>query len=144
VKTVGVARREKVDLADTGAQATVLLEHEPAKTWHGRLESRPVTFAVLTLIAVLIGGMVEIIPMLAVASNVPSIPTVKPYTALELEGRDIYVREGCYTCHSQMVRPFRDEVLRYGEYSKSGEFVYDRPFQFGSKRTGPDLHRVGR
>jgi len=143
VKTVGVARREKVDLADTSAQATVLLEHEPAKTWHGRLESRPVTFAVLTLIAVLIGGMVEIIPMLAVASNVPSIPTVKPYTALELEGRDIYVREGCYTCHSQMVRPFRDEVLRYGEYSKSGEFVYDRPFQFGSKRTGPDLHRVG-
>ena len=78
-----------------------------------------------------------------VESNVPTIESVKPYTALELHGRDIYVREGCYTCHSQMIRPFRSETERYGEYSKAGEFVYDHPFQWGSKRTGPDLHRVG-
>jgi cytochrome c oxidase cbb3-type subunit I/II len=83
------------------------------------------------------------VPVFLIESNVPTISAVKPYTPLELEGRDIYVREGCYNCHSQMVRPFRDEVARYGDYSKPGEFVYDRPFQWGSKRTGPDLHRVG-
>jgi cytochrome c oxidase cbb3-type subunit I/II len=92
---------------------------------------------------VLIGGLVEIIPTFLVKSNVPTITSVKPYTPLELEGRDIYVREGCYTCHSQMIRPFRSETERYGEYSKAGEFVYDHPFQWGSKRTGPDLQRVG-
>jgi cytochrome c oxidase cbb3-type subunit I/II len=81
--------------------------------------------------------------MMMIDENVPKIASVKPYTPLELEGRDIYIREGCYTCHSQMVRPFRSETERYGEYSKSGEFIYDRPFQWGSKRTGPDLHRVG-
>jgi cytochrome c oxidase cbb3-type subunit I/II len=83
------------------------------------------------------------VPTFLVKSNIPTIASVKPYTPLELQGRDIYIREGCYTCHSQMVRPFRDEVARYGEYSKAGEFVYDHPFQWGSKRTGPDLAREG-
>lgn len=88
--------------------------------------------------------MVEIIPTFLVSSNVPTIKSVKPYTPLELEGRDLYIKEGCYNCHSQMVRPLRFETARYGEYSKAGEFVYDHPFQWGSKRTGPDLHREGR
>ncbi|HET6992608.1 MAG TPA: cytochrome-c oxidase, cbb3-type subunit II, partial [Bacteroidia bacterium] len=90
-----------------------------------------------------IGGAIEFIPTFLVKSNVPTIASVKPYTPLELEGRDIYVREGCYTCHSQMIRPFRSETARYGEYSKAGEFIYDHPFQWGSKRTGPDLARIG-
>jgi cytochrome c oxidase cbb3-type subunit I/II len=147
--TVRLAKRSGVVLADTKASAYALVpenadEPLPAGlTWHYRLEGRAFTFSVLTLVAVVIGGMVEIIPMAAVSTNVPTIASVKPYTPLELEGRDIYVREGCYNCHSQMIRPFRDEVVRYGEYSKSGEFVYDHPFQFGSKRSGPDLHRVG-
>ncbi len=109
----------------------------------GPPESRPIQFTILSVIAVLIGGIIEIVPTFLIKSNVPTITSVKPYTPLELEGRDIYVREGCYVCHSQMVRPFRSETERYGEYSKSGEFVYDHPFQWGSKRTGPDLHRVG-
>jgi cytochrome c oxidase cbb3-type subunit I/II len=112
-------------------------------TWHRRLESRPLQFAMLTFVAVLIGGVVEFIPTAIVKSNVPTIAAVKPYTPLEVEGRDIYIREGCVGCHSQMVRPIRAETERYGEYSKAGEFVYDRPFLWGSKRTGPDLHRVG-
>ncbi len=111
--------------------------------WHRALEGWPMVFTALTTGAVLIGGAVEIIPMVMVDSNVPRIKTVTPYTPLELEGRDIYVSEGCYNCHSQMVRPMLHEVERYGEYSKPGEFVYDHPFQWGSKRTGPDLHRVG-
>lgn len=143
VMTVLKAGKENADLSDSSVQVKSYKPEVIGGSWHNRLETKPVLFTVLTLIAVLIGGMVEIIPMLAIASNIPTIPSVKPYSALELEGRDIYVREGCYNCHSQMVRPFRDEVLRYGEYSKSGEFVYDHPFQFGSKRTGPDLHRVG-
>jgi cytochrome c oxidase cbb3-type subunit I/II len=98
---------------------------------------------VLTLIAILIGGVIELIPTFLVKENIPTIASVKPYTPLELQGRDIYVREGCYTCHSQMVRPFRSETARYGEYSKAGEFVYDHPFQWGSKRSGPDLAREG-
>ena len=100
-------------------------------------------FMVLALIAVTIGGLVEFIPTFLVKSNIPTIASVKPYTPLELEGRDLYIREGCNNCHSQMVRPFRSETERYGEYSKVGEFVYDHPFLWGSKRTGPDLHRVG-
>lgn len=112
--------------------------------WHSWIERRPVKFLILALFAVLIGGIVELIPTFLVSSNVTKIESVEPYTPLELEGRDIYIREGCYNCHSQWVRPFRDEVLRYGEYSKGGEFIYDRPFQWGSKRTGPDLHRAGR
>lgn len=111
--------------------------------WHRWIERRPMQMLVFSLIAVAIGGMIELIPTFLVKSNIPTITSVKPYTPLELHGRDIYIREGCYLCHSQMVRPFRDEVARYGEYSKAGEFVYDHPFQWGSKRTGPDLARVG-
>lgn len=110
---------------------------------HRWLESKPLIFTALATIAVIIGGAVEIIPMYFIKSNVPTIAAVKPYTALEVLGRDLYIREGCVGCHSQMVRPFRSETERYGEYSKSGEFVYDHPFLWGSKRTGPDLHRVG-
>jgi cytochrome c oxidase cbb3-type subunit I/II len=97
----------------------------------------------LSLVVILIGGMVELIPTFLIKSNIPTIVSVKPYTPLELQGRDLYIREGCYTCHSQMIRPFRSETERYGEYSKAGEFVYDHPFQWGSKRTGPDLAREG-
>lgn len=110
---------------------------------HRILERKPVLFMILVLIAVVIGGVVEIIPTFLIKSNVPTISSVKPYSPLELEGRDVYISEGCYNCHSQMIRPFRSETERYGEYSKSGEFVYDHPFQWGSKRTGPDLHRIG-
>lgn len=111
--------------------------------WHRWIERRPVQLLVLSLVAVAIGGIIELLPMAMIDSNVPKISSVKPYTPLELEGRDIYIKEGCYNCHSQMVRPFRSETERYGEYSKSGEFIYDHPFQWGSKRTGPDVHRVG-
>ncbi|MFA8341733.1 MAG: cytochrome-c oxidase, cbb3-type subunit I [Rhodothermaceae bacterium] len=110
---------------------------------HRWLEKRPVKFTALAFIAVALGGAIEIVPTYLVESNIPTIPSVKPYTPLELEGRDIYIKEGCVSCHSQMVRPFRSETERYGEYSKAGEFVYDHPFLWGSKRTGPDLHRVG-
>ncbi|MEM6805799.1 MAG: cytochrome-c oxidase, cbb3-type subunit I [Bacteroidota bacterium] len=111
--------------------------------WHKRIERKPAQMLFWALILILIGGIVEMVPTFMVQSNVPSIASVQPYTPLELEGRDIYIREGCYTCHSQMVRPFRSESERYGEYSKAGEFVYDHPFQWGSKRTGPDLAREG-
>lgn len=111
--------------------------------WHRWIERRPVKLMVFSLVLVAVGGIIEMMPTFLVKSNVPTISSVKPYTPLELHGRDIYIREGCYTCHSQMVRPFRDEVARYGEYSKAGEFVYDHPFQWGSKRTGPDLARLG-
>ena len=111
--------------------------------WHRWIEKRPIQMLVWSFVAVAIGGVLEFVPAFLVKSNVPTISSVKPYTPLELHGRDIYVREGCYTCHSQMIRPFRDEVARYGEYSKAGEFVYDHPFQWGSKRTGPDLAREG-
>jgi len=134
-------------LAEEEAQAaplSVQQEHIEGKTYfHRWIERRPVQFIIATIVAVLIGGLVEMIPTFLVKSNIPTISSVKPYTPLELEGRDIYVREGCYTCHSQMIRPFRSETERYGEYSKAGEFVYDHPFQWGSKRTGPDLHRIG-
>lgn len=111
---------------------------------HRWLEKKPAQFAVLAAVVVLIGGLVELVPTFLVKSNIPTIPSVRPYTPLEVQGRDIYIREGCYTCHSQMIRPFRSETERYGEYSKAGEFVYDHPFQWGSKRTGPDLQRVGK
>lgn len=111
---------------------------------HRFLESRPGKFALLATVVVIIGGAVELIPTFMIKSNIPTIPSVKPYTPLELQGRDLYVREGCYTCHSQMIRPFRSETERYGEYSKAGEFVYDHPFQWGSKRIGPDLMRIGK
>jgi len=111
--------------------------------WHRWLEKKPVQFTILAVILVAAGGIIEAIPMYLIKSNIPTITSVQPYSPLELEGRDIYVAEGCYVCHSQMIRPFRSETERYGEYSKSGEFIYDHPFQWGSKRTGPDLHRVG-
>jgi cytochrome c oxidase cbb3-type subunit I/II len=115
--------------------------------WHHALENKPVLFTTLALIAILIGGIIELVPTFLIKSNVPTITSVKPYTPLEIHGRDIYIREGCVNCHSQLIRPFRSEVLRYdpknGEYSKSGEYVYDHPFLWGSKRTGPDLHRIG-
>ena len=111
--------------------------------WHRWIERRPIQMLVLSLVLVAIGGLLELVPTFLIKSNIPTIASVKPYTPLELQGRDIYIREGCYLCHSQMIRPFRDEVARYGEYSKAGEFVYDHPFQWGSKRTGPDLARIG-
>ncbi len=111
--------------------------------WHRWIERKPVQFMLLSLVVILIGGIIELVPTFLIKENVPTIASVKPYTPLELEGRDIYVREGCYVCHSQMIRPFRSETERYGEYSKAGEFVYDHPFQWGSKRTGPDLAREG-
>jgi cytochrome c oxidase cbb3-type subunit I/II len=111
--------------------------------WHRVIERKPVRFMIVSLIVILIGGIIELVPTFLIKSNVPTISSVKPYTPLELEGRDIYVREGCYLCHSQMIRPFRSETERYGEYSKAGEFVYDHPFQWGSKRIGPDLAREG-
>src|SRR5690554_4025845 len=111
---------------------------------HRRLERKPALFMVISLIVILIGGIVEMMPTFMISSNVPTIASVKPYTALELQGRDLYIKEGCVNCHTQTVRPFRSETVRYGEYSKAGEFVYDHPFLWGSKRTGPDLHRIGK
>jgi cytochrome c oxidase cbb3-type subunit I/II len=110
---------------------------------HRKLEGKALTMSIMVTVLVLIGGLVEFVPLAAVESNVPTLAEVKPLTPLELEGRDLYLREGCYNCHSQMIRPFRSETLRYGEYSRAGEFVYDHPFQWGSKRTGPDLARIG-
>jgi cytochrome c oxidase cbb3-type subunit I/II len=132
-------------VANEAAEAPPLVKEVTQKKeyWHRVLERKPVMMLVLSLVVVAIGGLLEMIPTFLVKENIPTITSVKPYTPLELQGRDIYVREGCYTCHSQMVRPFRDEVARYGEYSKAGEFVYDHPFQWGSKRTGPDLAREG-
>ncbi len=131
--------------ANEEAEAPALQPHvaHGKEHWHKWIERKPVQMLIASLIAVLIGGIIEIVPMLLVDDNVPRIESVKPYTPLELAGRDIYIREGCLACHSQMIRPFRSETARYGTYSKSGEYVYDRPFLWGSKRTGPDLHRVG-
>ena len=133
-------------IANEPAEAAPLeTEHKKhlGEHWHRWIERKPVYLMVLSLIVILIGGAVELIPTFLIKSNVPTISSVKPYTPLELQGRDLYVREGCYVCHSQMVRPFRSETERYGEYSKAGEFIYDHPFQWGSKRTGPDLAREG-
>lgn len=132
-------------LAEEAAEAPPLAKPVYGKNeyWHAILERKPVLFTVLSLVAILIGGIAQMIPTFLVESNVPTIAAVKPYTPLELIGRDIYIREGCNNCHSQLVRPFRSEVVRYGEYSKSGEYVYEHPFLWGSKRTGPDLMRLG-
>ncbi|MES2555768.1 MAG: cytochrome-c oxidase, cbb3-type subunit I [Bacteroidota bacterium] len=133
-------------LANEEAEAmplTKVVKVHEKEHWHRWIERRPVQLMIASLVVILIGGIVEMVPTFMVKSNVKTIASVKPYTPLELQGRDLYVREGCYTCHSQMVRPFRSETTRYGEYSKAGEFVYDHPFQWGSKRTGPDLHRIG-
>jgi cytochrome c oxidase cbb3-type subunit 2 len=110
---------------------------------HDRIERNLILLGVLTLITISIGGLVQVIPLFTVETTIERVGGIRPYTPLELSGRDIYVREGCYTCHSQMVRPFRDERERYGHYSLAAESMYDHPFQWGSKRTGPDLARVG-
>ncbi len=140
IKTVGSGKLE----ANEAAEAPARTHHSGAgEYWHRWIEKRPIQMLIASTVLILIGGMVEIFPMMMINSQVPRIESVTPYTPLELTGRDIYIREGCLGCHSQMVRPFRSETERYGEYSKSGEFIYDRPFLWGSKRTGPDLHRLG-
>jgi cytochrome c oxidase cbb3-type subunit 2 len=112
-------------------------------TGHEKVETNIGLMIVLIILVVSVGGLVQIVPLFFMHSTTEPVDGLKPYPALQLAGRDIYVREGCYVCHSQMIRPFRAETERYGHYSVAGEFVYDRPFQWGSKRTGPDLHRVG-
>jgi cytochrome c oxidase cbb3-type subunit I/II len=141
-KTIGKGTLVANEDAEAPALEKAYTKHT-GEHWHRWIERKPTPLLVLSLVVVLVGGLVEIIPTFLVKSNIPTIASVTPYTPLELQGRDIYVREGCYTCHSQMIRPFRSETERYGEYSKAGEFVYDHPFQWGSKRTGPDLAREG-
>ncbi|GIM56163.1 bifunctional cbb3-type cytochrome C oxidase subunit I/II [Capnocytophaga canimorsus] len=143
VVTLGRANSLKDELAEAPALAPISKHRLKGEGYHAWLERRPVQMTIWATVAILIGGLVQIIPTIFVKENIPTISTVKPYTPLELEGRDLYIREGCVGCHSQMIRPFRSEVERYGEYSKGGEYVYDRPFLWGSKRTGPDLLRVG-
>jgi cytochrome c oxidase cbb3-type subunit I/II len=143
IRTVAQGSAVEDELAEAPALAVISSKRMKGEKWHSWLERRPIQFTVLSLVAILICGIIQIIPTIVVKSNIPTIASVKPYTPLELEGRDLYIREGCVGCHSQMIRPFRSEVERYGEYSKGGEYVYDHPFLWGSKRTGPDLHRVG-
>ncbi len=142
VRTVSAGKLVANEEAEAAPLQKEYVKHS-GEHWHRVIERRPVQMLILSLVVILIGGIIEMVPTFLIKSNVPSISSVKPYTPLELQGRDIYVREGCYVCHSQMVRPFRSETDRYGEYSKAGEFVYDHPFQWGSKRTGPDLAREG-
>jgi len=142
-KTMALGKIENNELSEAPALVLQGSRNPFKETVHRWMERRAVRFSIVVFIALAIGGAVEIIPMIFIKSNVPTIEAVTPYTPLELEGRDIYISEGCYTCHSQMVRPFRWETDRYGECSKIGEFVYDHPFQWGSRRTGPDLARAG-
>ncbi len=133
-------------MPNENAEAPARERHIPVVVgdhWHRRIEGRPMQMLLFSTIMIAIGGIVQIVPMVFIDSQVPKISTVKPYTPLELAGRDLYIKEGCVGCHSQQIRPFRDETERYGEYSKSGEYIYDRPFLWGSKRTGPDLWREG-
>lgn len=143
IKTARAGSTVEDELAEAAPLKKISGQRIAGEGWHTWLERRTVLFTILTTVAILIGGLVELVPLMLVKSNVPTIASVKPYTPLELEGRDIYIREGCNNCHSQMIRPFRSEVERYGEYSKAGEFIYDFPFLWGSRRTGPDLHREG-
>lgn len=143
VKTVKQGNAIEDELAEAPALQKITSKRMKGEKFHPWLERRPIQLTILATIAILIGGVIQIVPTLMVKSNIPTIAAVKPYTPLELEGRDLYIREGCVGCHSQMIRPFRSEVERYGEYSKSGEYVYDHPFLWGSKRTGPDLMRIG-
>ncbi|WP_394803150.1 cytochrome-c oxidase, cbb3-type subunit I [Membranihabitans marinus] len=139
------ARNGKASDTVVTVPSRVKHKRQKGEYWHKWIERKPIQLLIGATVVVLIGGLVEIFPMLLIDNNVPKIASVKPYTPLELEGRDIYIREGCNTCHSQMVRPLRSETERYaGGFSKSGEFIYDRPFLWGSKRTGPDLHRLGK
>ncbi len=143
IRTAQAGSTVEDDLAEAVPLKKITTARVAGEGFHSWLERRTILFSLLVVVAILIGGAVEIIPLLTVDSNIPKITSVKPYTPLELEGRDLYIREGCNNCHSQMIRPFRSEVERYGEYSKAGEFVYDFPFLWGSKRTGPDVHRIG-
>lgn len=143
VVTVRKGSLEHEEEAEAPALETTYTKHK-GEHWHRWIERRPIQLTIFATIAILIGGIVEMLPTFMIESNVPTIASVKPYTPLELQGRDIYIREGCVSCHTQLVRPFRHETVRYkGEYSKSGEYVYDHPHLWGSKRTGPDLQRVG-
>jgi cytochrome c oxidase cbb3-type subunit I/II len=143
VQTIRNGSEVTDELAESAPLERVSKKRLVGEGYHNWLERRPVQLTLLATVAILIGGVVQIVPTILVKSNIPTISSVQPYTPLELEGRDIYIREGCVGCHSQMIRPFRSEVERYGEYSKAGEYVYDHPFLWGSKRTGPDLMRVG-
>ena len=150
VNLVATARKgsfQKEVPVEAPALANVKKGRKEGETFHLWLERTPLYLSILSFVVLAIGGALEILPTIFVKDNVPTISSVKPYSPLELEGRDIYIREGCNSCHSQMIRPFRDEVVRFngknGQYSKAGEFIYDRPFLWGSKRTGPDLHREG-
>lgn len=147
IATVRAGSFQKEVPAEAPALARISKNRKQSEGYHLWLERTPFLFSILSFVALAIGGFLEIVPTLLIKENVPTITAVKPYTPLELEGRDLYIREGCNSCHSQMIRPFRDEVVRFngknGQYSKAGEFVYDRPFLWGSKRTGPDLHRQG-
>jgi len=143
IKTIGAGTSVEDEFAEAAPLKVLGKGRGKGETFHTWLERKPVQLTILATVAILIGGAVQIIPTILIKSNIPTISSVKPYTPLELEGRDIYIREGCVGCHSQMIRPFRSEVERYGEYSKAGEFVYDHPFLWGSKRTGPDLQREG-
>lgn len=142
-KTVKAGAAVEDELAQAPALTKISNGRVKGEKFHPWLERKPIQLTILATVAILIGGLIQIVPTLLVKSNIPTITAVKPYTPLELEGRDLYIREGCVGCHSQMIRPFRHEVERYGDYSKGGEFVYDHPFLWGSKRTGPDLHRLG-
>ena len=141
VKTMSAGKLVSNEAAE--ALPMVKEVNEPREFWHRKIERKPMVLLVLSLIVILIGGMVEMLPTFFISSNVPTIASVKPYSPLELQGRDIYIKEGCVGCHTQTIRPFRSETERYGDYSKAGEFVYDHPFLWGSKRTGPDLQREG-
>lgn len=143
VLTVKQGQCVEDELAEAPELSKISTGRLKGEKFHPWLERRPIQLTLLATIAILIGGIIQIIPTIMVKSNIPTIAAVKPYTPLELQGRDLYIREGCVGCHSQMIRPFRSEVVRYGDYSKSGEYVYDHPFLWGSKRTGPDLHREG-
>ncbi len=143
IKTAKAGSTVEDELAEAVPLKKISGKRITGEGWHTWLERRTILFTILTTVAILIGGLVEFVPLLLVKSNIQVIESVKPYSPLELEGRDLYIREGCNNCHSQMIRPFRSEVERYGEYSKAGEFVYDFPFLWGSRRTGPDVHRIG-
>jgi cytochrome c oxidase cbb3-type subunit I/II len=143
IRTVRANAAVEDELAEAPELQRISSARMKGEKYHSWLERRPIQLTIFAVIAILIGGIIQIVPTIMVKSNIPTIASVKPYSPLELEGRDLYIREGCVGCHSQSVRPFRSEVERYGPQSKAGEFVYDHPFLWGSKRTGPDLLRVG-
>jgi len=143
IQTVRANASVEDELAEAPELQKISSSRIKGEKYHSWLERRPIQLTIFATIAILIGGIIQIVPTIMVKSNIPTITSVKPYSPLELEGRDLYIREGCVGCHSQSVRPFRSEVERYGPQSKAGEFVYDHPFLWGSKRTGPDLLREG-